>query len=241
MTNVVIASAARTGVGSFGGSFANTPAHDLGAAVLEAVVERAGIDNARFVAGAQTHSDLRAEVAATAGGQFPTAFVLSCVDSRVPVETVFDQGIGDVFVGRVAGNVIDDQMLGSIEFATAVAGTPLIVVMGHTACGAVKGACDSVELGHVTALVKAIEPSVKAVAPEGASSKNIEQVNAVVEHNAKRTADLVPLCHPLPLSHVDVVFEVGQEPPHVRCEVRAETVGREGFVALANALEPSQD
>lgn len=147
--------------------------------------------NARFVAGAQTHSDLRAEVAATAGGQFPTAFVLSCVDSRVPVETVFDQGIGDVFVGRVAGNVIDDQMLGSIEFATAVAGTPLVVVMGHTACGAVKGACDGVDLGHVTALVKAIEPSVKAVAPDGASSKNIEQVNAVVEHNAKRTAELV--------------------------------------------------
>lgn len=145
--------------------------------------------NERFVAGAPTHTDLRAQVAATADQQFPLAFVLTCVDSRVPVETVFDQSIGDVFVGRVAGNVIDEQMLGSVEFATAVAGAPLIVVMGHTSCGAVMGACDGVDLGHVTVLVKAIEPSVKAVAPEGASSANLEQVNAVAQHNAKRSAE----------------------------------------------------
>jgi carbonic anhydrase len=125
------------------------------------------------------------------GVNTPAAFVLSCVDSRVPVETVFDQGIGDVFVGRVAGNIIDDQMLGSMEFATAVAGAPLILVMGHTACGAVKGACDNVDVGHVTALVRTIQPSVEAVTPEGesCSSSNSELVDAVATHNVSRTVE----------------------------------------------------
>lgn len=157
----------------------------------DAALERLRAGNERFRLGLQTPSDLLAEVAATAGGQYPAAFVLSCVDSRVPVETVFDQGIGDVFVGRVAGNIIDDQMLGSMEFATAVAGAPLILVMGHTACGAVKGACDNVDVGHVTALVRTIQPSVEAVTPEGesCSSSNSELVDAVATHNVSRTIE----------------------------------------------------
>ncbi len=147
---------------------------------------RAG--NTRFISGATTQSDLRAEVRATALGQYPAAFVLSCVDSRVPVETVFDQGIGDIFVGRVAGNIVDDQMLGSMEFATAVAGSPLVVVLGHTSCGAVKGACDAVDIGLITALVEAIQPSVEAVTPDGdaCSSSNKKLVNEIAEHNVNR-------------------------------------------------------
>lgn len=152
-------------------------------------LERLREGNARYVAGSLTQQDLRAEVAATATGQYPYAIVLSCLDSRVPVETVFDQGIGDLFVGRVAGNVIDDHMLGSMEFGAAVAGSRLIVVMGHTACGAVKGACDAVDVGHIADLVETIQPSVAAVVPEGETcdSSNDEHVNGVVEHNVVRT------------------------------------------------------
>jgi carbonic anhydrase len=154
-------------------------------------LERLREGNARFVAGQQTPSDLRAEVRATATGQHPFGVVLSCLDSRVPVETVFDQGIGDLFVGRVAGNIVDDQMLGSIEFATAAAGSKLVVVMGHTACGAVKGACDNVDLGHINALVEAIRPSVEAETPEGetCNSSDSELVNRVSAHNVTRTID----------------------------------------------------
>lgn len=155
----------------------------------DAAIDRLRDGNARFVAGTLTQQDLRAEVMATATGQFPYAIVLSCLDSRVPVETVFDQGIGDLFVGRVAGNIVDDQMLGSMEFGTAVAGSKLIVVMGHSSCGAVKGACDAVDVGHISALVETIQPSVQAVVPEGetCSSSNPDHVHAVATHNVGRT------------------------------------------------------
>lgn len=149
--------------------------------------------NARFVAGTLTQQDVRAEVAATASGQFPHSIVLSCLDSRIPVETVFDAGIGDMFVGRVAGNIVDDQMLGSMEFGAAAAGSKLIVVMGHTACGAVKGACDDVELGHITDLVEEIQPSVEAVVPDGETcdSSNHEHVTGVATHNVGRTIERI--------------------------------------------------
>jgi carbonic anhydrase len=145
--------------------------------------------NERFVAGALTQQDIRAEVAATADGQYPHTFVLSCLDSRVPVEMVFDAGIGDMFVGRVAGNIVDEHMLGSMEFGVAATGSKLIVVMGHSSCGAVKGACDGVDLGHITRLVESIQPSVEAATPPGEScdSSKHEHVQAVVDHNIDRT------------------------------------------------------
>lgn len=143
--------------------------------------------NARFVSGALTQQDIRAEVAATASGQYPHTIVLSCLDSRVPVEMVFDAGIGDMFVGRVAGNIVDEHMLGSMEFGVAAAGSKLIVVMGHSSCGAVKGACDGVELGHITSLVESIQPSVEAATGDSCDSSNHEHVQAVVDHNIDRT------------------------------------------------------
>ncbi|WP_376692214.1 carbonic anhydrase family protein [Wenzhouxiangella sp. EGI_FJ10409] len=144
--------------------------------------------NARFVAGESIDRDLIEQQKATSTGQYPFAVVLSCLDSRSAPEVVFDQGVGDLFVGRVAGNVVDTNLLGSFEFATAAAGSKLIVVMGHTACGAVKGACDGVELGNLTALLDEIEPAVDAVStPTGTdrSSANAEFVNDVVETNVR--------------------------------------------------------
>ncbi len=157
----------------------------------DAALQRLVDGNARFVGGDSTHRDLNLQVQQTAAGQHPAAIVLSCVDSRIPTERVFDQGIGDIFNARVAGNFVNDDMLGSMEFATKVAGAKLVVVMGHTSCGAVKGACDAVDLGHVNSLVKAIQPSVAAVTPEGqkCSSKDATLVDEVATHNVKRTLD----------------------------------------------------
>jgi carbonic anhydrase len=144
--------------------------------------------NARFVAGESLDRDLIEQQKETAGGQYPFAVVLSCLDSRSAPEVVFDQGVGDIFVGRVAGNVVDTNLLGSFEFATAAAGSKVIVVMGHTECGAVKGACDGVELGNLTALLDEIEPAMDAVdTPPGAerNSSNTAFVNDVVETNVR--------------------------------------------------------
>lgn len=150
--------------------------------------------NARFAKGEQSDPNIVKRIEATSTGQHPKAYILSCVDSRVPVEQVFDQGIGDLFVGRVAGNVESTDQLGSIEFATKVAGAKLVMVLGHEACGAVKGACDHVEMGNLTALLAEIDPAVNAV--EGfedseENSKNSKFVAAVVEQNVRMTvADL---------------------------------------------------
>ena len=119
--------------------------------------------NARFVAGKRKPRDLNAKVIATAAGQYPFAAVVSCMDSRAPVEIILDQGIGDLFSLRVAGNVIEGDFLGSLEYAAKVVGVKLIVVMGHTSCGAVKGAVDDVKLGNLTALLAQIEPAIVAV------------------------------------------------------------------------------
>ena len=119
--------------------------------------------NERFIAGRSLRRDLPGEVRATASGQYPIAAVVSCLDSRVSPEMVFDQGLGDIFSARVAGNVIDDDITGSLEFATQLSGAKLIVIVGHSACGAIKGACHQVELGHLTQLLNKIEPSVRAM------------------------------------------------------------------------------
>jgi len=114
------------------------------------------------------------QVKATASGQFPFAAILGCVDSRVPNELIFDQGIGDIFSARIAGNFVNDDILGSLEFACAAAGAKLILVLGHTECGAVKGACDDVVLGNLTQTLSNIKPAVAAVPGHDSdrSSKN---------------------------------------------------------------------
>ena len=117
--------------------------------------------NKRFTQNAQVQRDLQEQIVDTSQGQFPFAAVLSCIDSRVPAEIVFDQGIGDVFSARVAGNIVNEDMLGSIEYACKVAGSKLVVVMGHTKCGAVTAACKNVELGNITALLSKIKPAVE--------------------------------------------------------------------------------
>jgi carbonic anhydrase len=151
--------------------------------------------NQRFVENRLTPRDYPAQAAATAAGQYPKAIVLSCLDSRVPPEVIFDQGIGDIFVGREAGNVEDVNMLGSIEFATKVAGVKLIVVLGHTACGAIKGAADGVEMANLTALLDefdgVLERTRESHGGPGDSS-DAEFIRIAVEENVRQTMkDLV--------------------------------------------------
>ena len=119
--------------------------------------------NNRFIRNLKTQRDLKAQVVQTSEGQYPFAVILSCIDSRVPVELVFDLGIGDIFSVRVAGNIVNEDVLGSIEYACKVAGSKIVVVMGHKKCGAVNAACNHVELGNITPLLEKIQPAVKAV------------------------------------------------------------------------------
>ncbi len=146
--------------------------------------------NERFRSGARVDRDLLAQVTATSGGQYPFAVVLGCIDSRVPVEVIFDQGIGDVFTARVAGNVVNGDVLGSMEFACQVAGAKAVVVLGHTACGAVKGALAGAELGHLTGLVQKIEPAVAAVVGDRDRS-DPSYVDAVAEANVRLVIDQI--------------------------------------------------
>jgi len=149
--------------------------------------------NDRFVQKKQLSRDLMQQVGETSTGQFPFATVLSCIDSRVSSELIFDQGIGDIFSVRIAGNFVNEDILGSMEFASKLAGTKLILVLGHTACGAVKGACDHARLGNLTALINKIEPAVAAVKEpqeEGLrNSSNSDFVNEVAAQNVRMTVD----------------------------------------------------
>jgi carbonic anhydrase len=151
--------------------------------VLQEFVE----GNKRFNTGNSTPRDLSMQARKSAPGQYPKAVVLSCLDSRVPVEDVFDQGLGDIFVGRVAGNFVNEDLLGSMEFACKVAGAKLILVMGHQHCGAVKGAIDDVRLGNITAMLSKIKPAVKMSQDFAGdkTSENSEFVKHVSENNVK--------------------------------------------------------
>ena len=143
--------------------------------------------NKRFVNGEVTLRNHKEQIRRAAANQFPKAIVLSCVDSRVPVEDVFDRGIGDMFVARVAGNFVNTDILGSMEFACKVSGAKLILVLGHEYCGAVKGAIDAVELGNITAMLEKIKPAVNSFLDyerEKASS-NAEFVHMVAEKNVQ--------------------------------------------------------
>lgn len=147
-------------------------------------LERLKAGNARFVSNATKRRDWSTKVIATASGQFPFAAVLACMDSRAPVEIVFDQGIGDVFGVRVAGNVVNEDELGSLEYAAKM-GVKLIVVLGHTGCGAIKGALDGVQLGNLTGLLAKIHPAV--VAAECSTSKDEVCVTSVAEKNVRQS------------------------------------------------------
>jgi carbonic anhydrase len=146
---------------------------------------RAG--NARFVADQPLLRHPAADVKATTSGQYPFAVVLSCIDSRQPIELILDQGIGDIFSARVAGNVLNDDILGSLEFACKVSGAKLIAVIGHSNCGAIKGAIDYVELGNLTGLLARIQPVIDQIPTNGEprTSKNHALVDAVAEANVR--------------------------------------------------------
>ena len=146
--------------------------------------------NERFVSGNILNRDLNKQVSQTCKGQWPMAVVLGCIDSRVPAELVFDQGIGDIFNVRVAGNFSNTDILGSIEYGCKVAGSKLVVVLGHEGCGAVKGACDGVELGNITALLSNLKDAVSSVEEDGdRSSANSDFVSRVVSQNVNFTVD----------------------------------------------------
>lgn len=149
------------------------------------------VGNERFQKSLKADRNLLGQVTDTSTGQYPFATILSCIDSRVSSELIFDQGIGDIFSVRIAGNFVNQDILGSMEFACKLAGTKLIVVLGHTSCGAVKGACDNAELGNLTSMLAKIKPAVNAIKePADVSlrnSSNIEFVNNVAEKNVNLT------------------------------------------------------
>lgn len=149
--------------------------------------------NKRFVNNLKVNRNLLQQVNETAEGQYPFAVILSCIDSRTSVELIFDQGLGDVFSVRIAGNIINEDILGSMEFGCKVAGSKIIVVLGHTKCGAIKGACDHVEMGNLTALLSKIQPAVydEKTVTENRNSRNSEFVEKVSAINVKRTVHAI--------------------------------------------------
>jgi carbonic anhydrase len=149
--------------------------------------------NKRFVNNNKSDRDLLQQAQETSNGQYPFAVILSCIDSRTSSELIFDLGIGDAFNARIAGNIVNEDILGSMEFACKVAGSKLIVVLGHTKCGAVKGACDHVELGNLTHLINKITPAVdeEQTVTENRTSGNAEFVEKVATINVKRTVEAI--------------------------------------------------
>jgi len=149
--------------------------------------------NKRFINNLKVNRNLLQQANETSDGQHPFAVILSCIDSRTSVELVFDQGLGDVFSIRIAGNIINEDILGSMEFGCKIAGAKIIVVLGHTRCGAIKGACDCMEMGNLTALLNKIQPAVygEKTVLENRNSSNDEFVEKVAVINIKRTVDAI--------------------------------------------------
>ncbi len=147
--------------------------------------------NVRFISNLKINRNLLQQANETREGQWPFAVILSCIDSRTSTELIFDQGLGDIFAIRIAGNVVNTDVVGSLEFACKIAGSKLIVVLGHTSCGAIKGACDHVELGNLTELLSKIQPAVyeesKTVDPIARNSRNAQFVENVTELNIRRS------------------------------------------------------
>lgn len=162
--------------------------------------------NNRFLKNQKVKRDFREEVRLTSTDQKPMAVLLNCIDSRVPAEIIFDLGIGDIFNARIAGNVINEDIIGSMEFSCKLGGSKLIVVLGHTSCGAVKGACDHVQLGSLTGLLKKIEPAIDAIpTPYGddRSSANIEFVDTVAKKNVELTMENIKKQSPVLQEMID--------------------------------------
>lgn len=145
--------------------------------------------NQRFVANLKAHSNLLEQVNETKAGQFPFAIILSCIDSRTSAELIFDQGLGDIFSARIAGNVLNEDIIGSMEFACKLAGSKLIVVLGHSHCGAITGACHGTELGHLTNLLAKVKPSIEYVQKQHQhlDIRSKEAVDQVAFHNVEHT------------------------------------------------------
>ena len=145
--------------------------------------------NKRFTNNIKTQRDLLQQVNETREGQWPFAIILSCIDSRTSTELIFDQGLGDIFSTRIAGNILNDDILGGMEFATKLVGSKVIVVLGHTKCGAIKGACDSLQMGNLTTLLNKIQPAVyeEKTTGENRTGKNAEFVENVATLNVRLT------------------------------------------------------
>jgi carbonic anhydrase len=186
-------------------------AESLTAMTPSSAVEKLKKGNARFVEKETCSRDWLAKVSATASGQYPFAVILACMDSRAPIEIIFDQGIGDVFVIRIAGNVVNEDVLGSMEFATKVAGSKLLVVLGHTSCGAVKGAIDDAKLGNLTGLLAKIRPAVLTSGP--GSSKDDAYVTKVVQANISQA-----------------MKEIREKSATIKAQLDADTVGLVGAI-----------
>lgn len=145
--------------------------------------------NQRFVQNLRFNRNLLQQVNETADGQYPFATILSCIDSRTPAELIFDQGLGDIFSIRIAGNIVNDDIIGSLEFACKAAGSKLIVVLGHTNCGAIKGACDEADLGYLTQLLEKIKPAIRQekTFKEHRNGSNLAYVNQVAKINIRNS------------------------------------------------------
>ena len=149
--------------------------------------------NERFVSNLKMHRNLLEQVNETRDGQYPFAAILSCIDSRAPAELIFDQGLGDIFSIRIAGNFINDDILGSMEFACKISGSKLIVVLGHTNCGAIKGVCDGIKLGNLTQMLAKIQPAVDLVTDETVrNSSNVSFVTKVAHQNIELALKQIP-------------------------------------------------
>lgn len=171
------------------------PDHPLNKDSQPSISPQSAIDelrggNQRFLNHSTLERDWANDISKTTGGQHPFAIVVGCIDSRVPVETIFDQGIGDIFTARVAGNIVNEDLLGSLEFACELAGAKAIVVLGHTSCGAVKGAIDGVRLGHLTTLLNKIEPIIETVSA-AVDRDDPGFADAVAEANVAHTVDAI--------------------------------------------------
>lgn len=197
--NVLKAALGITAAGVIGGIGLGLPQISYAAALTQAerdkltpdqIIEGMKQGNKRFISGKMQQHDYIAQKRSSADGQFPAAVILSCIDSRAPAEIVLDTGIGETFNARIAGNISNEDLLGSLEFACAAAGAKVILVMGHTACGAIKGAIDNVELGNLTGLLNKIKPAIETTQFDGEkSSKNERYVDAVAKNNVKHTID----------------------------------------------------
>jgi carbonic anhydrase len=171
-----------------------TQQHLTPAKALDILVE----GNKRFINNLKANRDLLKQVNETSEGQHPFAVILSCIDSRTSAELIFDQGLGDIFSVRIAGNCVNEDILGSMEFACKVAGAKLIMVLGHTRCGAVKGACDDVRMGNLTALLNKIRPAVDDTDTDGArDSSNTEFVELVSRRNVELALEQITQRSPI--------------------------------------------